>query len=183
MRQLLDTCVCAALAITLLLGAEIPSARAQAAVDFLGEHYEKRSEDLSKPDDKFADFSAGKSARQFTFHHFLNSGNEPVQAAASAAKYLKEKDPTSRSAMMKNQNANQAMLDFLFSPKKSDDMEFHVLKYAPAPEGKGMVAAEYRYAFKLGELDADEVKKLRMEAVNAMAKFDTGRVSAYFNLQ
>jgi hypothetical protein len=153
------------------------------AVDFMGEHYQKKSEDRSQPEEKFADLGTGNPDKRFTVHHFLQSGNDPVQAAIGAARLIQERAPDIRSAILKNPNANETMLDFTIPSNKDGKMEFHVLKYTPAPGGAGLIAAEYRYAFNANGMNADQVKKIRMDALNAMATFDVAKAAAGFNLQ
>ena len=172
---------CAALGIALaVFGHSAAPARAQ-TVSFMGDRYEKKSEDRSKPEDKFADLGTANPAKQLTMHHFLKSGDDPVQAAIGAAKHIKQVAPDIRSAILKNPNANEAMLDFLIPSNKDGQMEFHALKYVPAPGG-GLVAAEYRYAFNADGMNAEQVKKIRMDALNALATFDVAKAAASFKL-
>lgn len=174
---------CAALGIALfLIGHSAAPARAQ-TIDFMGEHYEKKNEDRSGPNEKFADLATANPGKLFTVHHFLKSGNDPVQAAIAAAKLIKERAPDIRSAILKNPNANETMIDFIIPTNKDGKMEFHAMKYVPAPGGDGLIAVEYRYAFDAGGMNADQVKKIRMDALNALATFDVAKAAASFKLQ
>lgn len=174
---------CAVLGIALIVFGHSAGPACAQTIDFMGEHYEKKSEDRSGPNEKFADLATANPGKLFTVHHFLKSGNDPVQAAIGAAKLIKERAPDIRSAILKNPNANEAMIDFIIPTNKDGKMEFHALKYVPAPGGDGLLAVEYRYAFDAGGMNADQVKKIRMDALNALAMFDVAKAAASFKLQ
>jgi hypothetical protein len=165
-----------------LLSFSHAAAHAQ-TIDFMGEHYEKKSEDRSGPNEKFADLGTANPGKLLTMHHFYKSGNDPVQAAIGAAKLIKERAPDIRSSLLRNPNANETMLDFIIPTNKEGKMEFHALKYVPAPGGDGLIAAEYRYAFSAGGMGADQVTKIRIDTLNALATFDVTKAASTFKLQ
>src|SRR5262249_8398324 len=100
-----------------------------------------------------------------------------------ASKFVKERASDIKTSLLKNPNANETMLDFIIPTNKDGKMEFHAMKYVPATGGDGLVAVEYRYAFSTDGMNAEQVKKIRMDALNALATFDVAKAAASFNLK
>ena len=59
-------------------------------------------------------------------------------------------------------------------------MEFNVFKYARAANGKGLVAMQYAQHIKLGDLDVEGMRALRVRSVDDMAATDIAQAQDYF---
>jgi hypothetical protein len=155
------------------------------SVTFANERYAKLREE-SKPHDKFVIFAlSGQTDSKWTkhilFHSFAESGNDVAKGVGDLVKWIKQRDKNARFGVLEKKEANETIVDFLLLPSGNDkSVGFHVLRYAAATDGKGLVAAHYLLHFDLGEFDADDLKRLRREVIEAMARFDMQPVKAYF---
>jgi hypothetical protein len=94
-------------------------------------------------------------------------------------KWIKERDPKVRFGLLENQSG-EAIVDFLLSPGVSDDVTFSCLRYAQAPDGKGLIALQYDERFKLGQVDGDDVKALRKRVIYAIAQSNMSEVKSWY---
>lgn len=85
-----------------------------------------------------------------------------------------------RFGLLERKRDNEAIVDFLLSPGLSESVEFNVLRYAAGADRKGLIAAHYLFRFNLGELDGNDLKKVRRQAIDAMARFEMQAVHAHF---
>jgi hypothetical protein len=162
-------------------------ARAQGhAITFDGQAYVKKYE-AEQAHDRFTEFGLDGETldtwtKLVTFHSFPQSGNDAKLEAGNLIKFIRQRDPAVRFGLIENPLTKEAIVDFLLSPKDSEIVEFNVFKYAPAPDGVGLIAAQYNFRFKLGEVDGEEMKKIRQRAIDEMAKFDMAAVRAHFEM-
>ena len=149
-----------------------------AAVDFGGERFVNQFEGPHQTGQLAEFVRADETVQTWTklvgFYSYPELGNDAARGAAGLVQVLKQKNL--KFTILNNPKTAETMVDFLaFS---NETVEFNVFKYAPA--AKGLVAAQYARRFKLGELDADDVKALRKRAVDEMARFDMAPVKAHF---
>lgn len=154
------------------------------SLTFADQRYVKQHED-TKGSDVFVTFSlAGETdktwTKRFLFHAFPDSGSDVAQGVGTLVKWIRQRDKRVRIGLLEKKDSNEAIVDFLLPPGTGDTVEFNVLRYAAAANGRGLVAAHYLFRFELGELDGDELKTLRVQAIEAMARFDMQAVQAYF---
>jgi hypothetical protein len=155
------------------------------SVAFANERYAKLREE-SKPQDKFVIFALSgetdsKWTKRILFHSFPESGNDVAKGVGDLVKWIRQRDRNVRFGVLEKKEAKEAIVDFLLLPSGNDKtVEFHVWRYAAAMDGKGLVAAHYLLHFDLGEYDAGDLKRLRREVIEAMARFDMQSVKAYF---
>jgi hypothetical protein len=116
-------------------------------------------------------------AKLVTLHAFPQA-RDVAAAAGALARTVRQRDASTKMRLIANDATGEAMLDFLAF--KGDLVEFNVFKYAPAANGRGVVAVQFARRFRLGELDAEVVKQLRQRAVNDMAGFDVSPARAAF---
>jgi hypothetical protein len=161
----------------LLLGFSLAGA-GTAIVDFGGERFVNQFEGPTKTGRLVEFVRANETVKTWTklvgFYSYPDLGNDATRGAAGLAQVLKQKNL--KYQLINNPKTAEAIIDFLAFANET--VEFNVFKYAPA--AKGLVAAQYAYRFKLGELDADDVKALRKRAVDEMARFDMAPVKAHF---
>jgi hypothetical protein len=153
------------------------------SISFDGHTFERAIADV-KGGDHFVEFRLqGQSndnwTRRVVFHSFPDSGNDVKRGVGNMIKWIKERDPKVRFGLIEN-DSGEVIVDFLLSPGVSDDVTFSCLRYTRAPDGKGLIALQYDERFKLGQVDADDVKALRKRAIDAMAKFDMSEVKAWY---
>ena len=72
--------------------------------------------------------------------------------------------------MISNPKTAEAMIDFLIPVPNSELMEFNVFKYTPA--GNELVALQFARRVKLGEIDADELREIRKNALDELARYE-----------
>ena len=110
--------------------------------------------------------------------HAFPQTNDPKAAVGALARTIRQRDASTKMRLIANDATGESMLDFLAF--KGEVAEFNVFKYAPAANGRGVVAVQFARHFRLGELDAEEVRQLRQRAVNEMAGFDVSPARAAF---
>ncbi|MCZ7595538.1 MAG: hypothetical protein M5U16_12045 [Hyphomicrobium sp.] len=138
-----------------------------------------------EPGDGIAEFTlAGESvdnwSKLFAFHAYPEMGDDPVAAVETLGKIVKENNKDANYAIITNDESGEAMIDFLTWAPESDVMEFNVFKYARSADGRGLIAMQFAQHVKLGELDVDGMRALRVRAVDAMAATDMAQAQAYF---
>ena len=161
-----------------LLVGLLPADAGSAAVDFGGERFINQFEGPTKTGRLVEFVRAGETVKTWTklvgFYSYPDLGNDATHGAAGLAQVLKQRNL--KFQLINNPKTSEAIIDFLAFDNET--VEFNVFKYAPA--AKGLVAAQYARRFKLGELDADDVKALRQRAVEEMSRFDMAPVKAHF---
>jgi hypothetical protein len=171
------------LVVALLLG--YPAGAQTSAVGFGGDTYVKKFEGSKSAPDIFVEFGLApepieKWSKLFVFHSQPQSGNDPLRAATNLAKTVKAHNKDARFRIIENKTSREAIIDFLTSAPNSDIMEFNVFKFTRAVDGKGLVAAQFAFRFTLGEVDGNELSKIRQRAVADMARFDMAAVKDHF---
>jgi hypothetical protein len=174
-RPLIACCLCLVL---------WPASAQAPSLDFAGNRYVKQQED-AKPGDIFVIFGlAGETEKTWTkrivFHAFPDSGSDVAKGVGELIKWIKQRDEKVRFGLLERKRDNEAIVDFLLSPGLSESVEFNVLRYAAGADRKGLIAAHYLFRFNLGELDGNDLKKVRRQAIDAMARFEMQAVHAHF---
>ena len=108
--------------------------------------------------------------------HAFPQADDPKAAVGALARTVRQRDKSAKMGLMANDATGESLLDFL--AVQGDVVEFNVFKYAPAGNGRGVVAVQFARRFRLGELDANDVRQLRQRAVNEMAAFDVSPARA-----
>jgi hypothetical protein len=174
--------VLAVLALVLaVLQATLSAAEAQ-SVTFGGERYSQKYRQFVNASHSYVELGRdGESLKGWTklitLHVFPQTA-DPKAAVGALARTVRQRDKSARMSLIANDATGESMLDFLAF--QGDLAEFNVFKYAPAGNGRGVVAVQFARRFRLGELDADEVRRLRQRAVDEMAGFDVGPARAAF---
>jgi hypothetical protein len=166
------------------MAAEAPSA------DFDGQRYTLNFEDQAtlpdgQPGEGLAEFTLpGETVQDwsklFAFHAYPEMGDDPVAAVEAVGKAVKESNKDANFAIVVNDKAGEAIIDFLTWAPDSDVMEFNVFKYARAADGRGLVALQYAQHVKLGDIDVEGMRALRERSVDNMAATDMGAAQKYF---
>jgi hypothetical protein len=154
-----------ALILTLML---ISPAAAQApAVEFLGQKFEKKYEG-GEPNNasKFVEFGLPpedikKWTRLVAYRHYPRLNLDTRTAAVNHGKLVKNRDKDARMEIITNDKTGEAIIDFLMG--ENDLIEFNVIKYTKAPGG-GLVSTQFAVRFRLGEMQAEELVKIRTAA-------------------
>ena len=113
-----------------------------------------------------------------SWHAFPQDPSTPAQAAQRLGQLVKQRNPQANFKAIANDKTGEAIVDFLTWAPNSDTMEFNVFRYAKG--AAGLIAMQFARRFKLGSIDADEMKKIRGEAIEAMAKFDMTPLREHF---
>jgi hypothetical protein len=161
--------------------ATLSAAEAQ-SVSFGGERYSPRHQQTVNASHSYVELGRdGESLKGWTklvtLHAFPQT-NDPKAAVGALARTVRQRDKSTKMSLIANDATGESMLDFLAF--QGDVAEFNVFKYAPAGNGRGVVAVQFARRFRLGELDAEDVKRLRQRAVNEMASFDVSPARAAF---
>src|SRR5262249_51045888 len=101
-------------------------------------------------------------SKLFAFHAYPQMGDDPAAAVEAVGKAVKENNKDANYAIVTNDKTGEAMIDFLTWEPDSDVMEFNVFKYARAADGRGLVAMQYAQHVRLGDLDVQGMRELRM---------------------
>jgi hypothetical protein len=161
-----------------------PACAQAPSLSFAAERYVKQQED-AKSGDVFVVFGLpGETEKtwtqRFIFHAFPHSGSDVAKGVGDLIKWIKQRDQKVRFEVLKSEKNDEIIVDFLLSPGLSDSVELNVLRYGAAMDRKGLIAAHYLFRFKLGELDADDLRKIRRRAIDAMARFDMRPLHAQY---
>ncbi len=160
------------------------------AVEFNGQRYAVGFEDQAtlpdgQPGEGIAEFTLpGESvddwSKLFAFHSYPEMPPDPVTAAETVGKVVKEANKDANYAIVVNEKTGDAIIDFLTWAPESDVMEFNVFKYARAADGRGLVAMQYAQHVKLGDIDVEGMRELRATSVASMAATDIAQAQQYF---
>jgi hypothetical protein len=160
------------------------------SVEFDGQRYtlnfeEQGTQPDGEPGDAIAEFTlAGETVQNwsklFAYYAYPGMGDDPVAAVQALGNAVKEKNKDANFAMIGNEEKGVAIIDFLTWEPESDIMEFNVFKYTRAADGRGLIAMQYAQHIKLGEMDVEGIKALRVRAVVDMAATDMAPAQAYF---
>ncbi len=159
----------------------LSAAEAQ-SVSFGGERYSPRHQQTVNASHSYVELGRDRESlkgwtKLVTLHAFPQA-SDAAAAAGALARTVRQRDASTKMRLIANDATGEAMLDFLAF--KGEVAEFNVFKYAPAANGRGVVAVQFARRFRLGELDAEDVKQLRQRAVNEMAGFDVSPARAAF---
>ena len=83
-----------------------------------------------------------------------------------------------RARSITNAKTGEAIIDFLIPVPKSEQLEFNVFKYTPA--GNELVAFQFAQRVTLGEVDAEELSKIRQSVLKEIGSYDMAPVKAFF---
>ena len=174
--------VLAVLALVLAALLSTLSAAEAQSVSFGGERYSPRHQQTVNASHSYVELGRdGESlkgwTRLVTLHAFPQA-RDVAAAAGALARTVRQRDASTKMRLIANDATGEAMLDFLAF--KGEVGEFNVFKYAPAASGRGVVAVQFARRFRLGELDAEDVKQLRERSINEMAGFNMGPARAAF---
>ncbi|WP_072375863.1 hypothetical protein [Hyphomicrobium sp. NDB2Meth4] len=118
-------------------------------------------------------------SKLFAFYSYPEMNVDPVTAVEAVGKAVKESNKDANYAIVTN-DKGEAIIDFLTWAPDSDVMEFNVFKYAPAADGRGLVAMQYAQHVKLGDTDVEQMRELRATSVADMAATDIDQAQKYF---
>ena len=174
--------VLAVLALVLAALLSTLSAAEAQSVSFGGERYSPRHQQTVNASHSYVELGRdGESLKGWTklvtLHAFPQASNAAA-AAGALARTVRQRDASTKMRLIVNDATGEAVLDFLAF--KGEVGEFNVFKYAPAASGRGVVAVQFARRFRLGELDADDVKQLRERSIDEMAGFNMGPARAAF---
>lgn len=172
--------------LALLLGLALAAPASAQTAEFLGQKFEKKheaGEPKGKP--RLVEFGlAPEDIKQWTrlvaYRHYPHLKADTRQAAINHGQQVKARDKDARMEIITNDKTGEAIIDFLMGEK--DLIEFNVIKYTKAPGG-GLVSTQYAVRFRLGEMQAEELVKIRKAARGEMAKYDQKKVFGYFGLK
>jgi hypothetical protein len=174
--------VLAVLALVLAALLSTLSAAEAQSVSFGGERYSPRHQQTVNASHSYLELGRdGESLKGWTklvTLHAFPQARDAAAAAGALARTVRQRDASTKMRLIANDTTGEAMLDFLAF--KGDLAEFNVFKYAPAASGRGVVAVQFARRFRLGELDADDVKQLRERSINEMAGFNMAPARAAF---
>lgn len=159
-------------------------------VEFDGERYTLNYEDQAmlpdgQPGNGIAEFTLPGEmvedwSKLFAFHAYPEMGDDPVAAVVAVGKAVKEHNPEASYAIVANDKKGEAIIDFLTWEPESDVMEFNVFKYARASDGRGLVAVQYAQHIRLGDIDVEGMRQLRVREVGNMSATDIAPAQRYF---
>jgi len=163
------------------------------AVEFAGQRYSLGFEDQAtlpdgQPGDGVAEFTLpGETvedwSKLFAFHAYPEMQVDAVTAVQAVGQAVKQNNKDANYAIVANDKTGEAIIDFLTWAPESDVMEFNVFKYAPAADGRGLVAMQYAQHIKLGDIDVDGMRALRAKSVADMAATDIQQAQSYFSVK
>lgn len=112
---------------------------------------------------------------QLVGYRVVFAGAQSARAAAEAiAAAAQARYPGSMSRV--RTKGAEALVDFVVKPPGGDLVEFNVFKYAPGPNGRGVVS--FQYARRFRGLDPADVRVLGARYASEVAAFDMDRVRA-----
>jgi hypothetical protein len=165
----------------LLLVCSLTAASAQ-TFRFGGEDYVQKFEVKGRAPNRQVEFGLPREpiekwTRLVTVHYFTRNGNDATRAATVLANLVRDRYKGSKYKVINNPKTGEAIIDFLIPVPNTELMEFNVFKYAPT--GNELVALQFAQRVKLGEIDGEDMRKLRDRAIQEMANYDMGPVKAF----
>lgn len=161
-----------------------------ASVEFGGERYTLNYEDEAtlpngQPGNGVAEFTLpGETvndwSKLFAFHSYPEMVADPVAAVEALGKAVKENNKDANYAIIANEKAGEAIIDFLTWAPESDVMEFNVFKYTRSADGRGLVAMQFAQHVKLGDIDVEGMRALRERSVGSMTETDIAQAQRFF---
>jgi len=169
-------------ALLLVLTASVANA-ATATFRFGGEDFVQKFEVKGRAPNAQIEFGLTNETLQgwtklVTLHSFTTNGNNAPRAAAVLANLIRERHKGSKYEVITNAKTGEAIIDFLIPVPKSEQLEFNVFKYTPA--GNELVAFQFAQRVTLGEVDAEELSKIRQSVLKEIGSYDMAPVKAFF---
>lgn len=159
-------------------------------VDFGGERFVLAFEDQQRTPEgergeAVAEFSRpGESAdhwsKRFAFHAYPQTIDDPAAAAEALGQQIVAQNKDARYAVAVDEAKGEAIIDYLTWPPDSELMEFNVVRYAPAPDGRGLIALQYSEQVSPEAIGVAGMRQLRQRTVEEMARADMARAVRYF---
>ena len=152
-------------------------AAAQSFVVFDGERYEKHFEDRKAQVAVVEYVRASETLQNWTrlaaIRHFPQQ-KDPKAAAANLAQLVQKHNPQARTQVIGKDDGSEAVVDFITWAPGDDRLEFNVHRYRRIAGTPGLVAYQFAWRFRTGELaDATAtVRANRARWLDAMLKAD-----------
>lgn len=121
----------------------------------------------------------------YRYQQLPGLGNDPVKYATFMAQMVKRANPQANSQIIKNEQSNEAVLDFLTWPRDAQFMEFNVFRFWKSKDGKAVVSLQLSHRFEFpkpattpeGASDTErkgkEIRERRAAWIKHAVEFDT----------
>ena len=163
------------IAVALALLVSTSAASAQATLTFRDEAFVRKHEaanargglvEFVPPDETLENWT-----QLVGYRAFFDNTQSAAQAAAAIGRLASQRYPGAKPRLLTK--GNEAIVEFvLVAP--NGVTEFNVFKYAPGPDGRGVVSLQYARRFR--GLDPDDVRVFCARWVNEAAGFDMNAV-------
>ena len=130
--------------------------------------------ELIRESETFDDWTKIVSVRYQRLPHI---NNDPKLAALGLAQIVKKSNPASSSNVFVNEEADEAIIDFLTSSSDGKFVEFNVFRYVRSRGSNGVVYLQFARRFPSGTAPGiDQFAALRNSWVTQISAYDMGVV-------
>ncbi|MFA6061673.1 MAG: hypothetical protein WC736_03600 [Gallionella sp.] len=84
----------------------------------------------------------------YRYQQLPGLGNDPIKYASAMGQMVKQANPQANFQVLKNEHANEAIIDFLTWPKDQKYMELNVFRFWKSNDGKAVVSLQLAYRFE-----------------------------------
>ena len=84
----------------------------------------------------------------YRYQQLPGLGNDPIKYASAMGQMVKRVNPQANFQVLKNEQANEAIIDFLTWPKDQKYMELNVFRFWKSKDGKAVVSLQLAYRFE-----------------------------------
>lgn len=84
----------------------------------------------------------------YRYQQLPGLGNDPIKYATVMGQMVKQTNPGANFQVLKNEKANEAIIDFLTWPRDQNYMELNVFRFWKSKDGKAVVSVQFAYRFE-----------------------------------
>jgi len=131
----------------------------------------------------------------YRYQQLPGLGNDPIKYASAMGQMVKKVNPQANFQILKNEQANEAIIDFLIWPKDQKYMELNVFRFWKSKDGKAIISLQLAYRFETPkpaltqesvnefERKGKEIRERRNSWIKQAAESDTKLIDAALLVQ
>lgn len=93
-------------------------------------------------------FDAWTKLIGYRYQQIPNLGNDPIKYASAMGQIVKRTNPQANFQILKNEKANEAIIDFLTWPRDQKYMELNVFRFWKSEDGKAVFSLQLAHRFE-----------------------------------